>query len=124
MHYPLGTRQGKDGGHRCSVFRVRNRGLRVALGVHTNCDAECDMRVHDHSLGDGFGGAVCDDASRASLDGGSLTRDDRNDIFHGHSDHNDGEVRDGGRPGNPRSDLGNTSLQKVLSHSLEVLACC
>lgn len=82
------------------------------------------MTTYDHSLIVGFGGAVRDDANRASPDDGSLSHDDRNYIVHGHSDYNDGEDLDGGRPSNHRSDLGNTSLQKVLSHSLEVLACC
>ena len=96
----------------------------MALCVHTNCDAEYDMTVYNHSLLVGFGVAVCDNASCASLDDGSPNRDDRNYIVHGHSGHNDGEDLDGGRPSNPHSDLGNTSLQKVLSHSLEALACC
>ena len=96
----------------------------MALCVHTNCDEECDMTAYDHSLLVSFGGAVCDNASRASPDYGSLTHDDHNCIVHGHSGHNDGEDLDGGRPSNPHSDLGNTSLQKVLSHSLEALACC
>ena len=82
------------------------------------------MTTYDHSLIVGFGGAVRDDANRASPDDGSLSHDDRNYIVHGHSGHNDGGDLDDGRLNNPHSDLGNTSLQKVLSHSLEVLACC
>ena len=124
VHYPLETRQGKDGGRRCSVFQVRNRGRHAALCVHTSCDAEYDMRVDVHSHGVRFGGAVCDDASRASPDDGSLTCDDRNDIVHVHSGHNDDEALYDGRLSNPRSDLGNTNRQKVLFHSLEGLACC
>ena len=107
-----------DDGHHYSVFQVRNRGLREVLCAHKNCDEEYGMKVYAHSLEDDFGGAI-----RALPDDGSLVRDVRNYPIHGHSDHNDDEALDGGRPGNPRSDLGNTSLQKVLFHSLEALAC-